>query len=98
MCPPVFLRKHMSFLLRDVLESDLETFFENQLDEGANYMAAFTSSDPSDKEAFLAHWKQILSNPTVTNKTLVIDDKVAGSFACFEMFEQRQAGYWMGRE
>jgi RimJ/RimL family protein N-acetyltransferase len=88
----------MAILLRDVLESDLETFFEHQQDEGANYMAAFTSPDPSNKEAFLAHWKQILANPTVINQTLVVDDKVAGSFACFEMFEQQQVGYWMGRE
>jgi RimJ/RimL family protein N-acetyltransferase len=85
-------------ILRDVLESDLETFFEHQLDEGANYMAAFTSPDPSNKEAFLAHWKQLLSNPTVFNQTLVIDGKVAGSFARFEMFEQENVGYWMGRE
>ena len=88
----------MAKYLRDVLESDFETFFEHQQDEGANYMAAFTSPDPSNKEAFFAHWKQLLSNTTVFNQTLVVDGKVAGNFVCFEMFEQRQVGYWIGRE
>ena len=41
--------------LRDVTESDLPTFFEQQLDPAANHMAAFTSRDPADEEAFLGH-------------------------------------------
>jgi RimJ/RimL family protein N-acetyltransferase len=85
-------------LLRDVLESDFETFFEHQQDKGANYMAAFTSPDPSNKEAFFNHWTQICANNTLIKQTLIVDGKVAGSFVCFEMFEQRQVGYWIGRE
>lgn len=42
--------------LREVKKSDLPIFFEQQLDPAANYMAAFTSNDPSDKTAFLTHW------------------------------------------
>ena len=61
-------------------------------------MAAFTSPNPSDKEAFLVHWKQILANDTIIKQTLVVDGKVAGNFGCFDMFEQRQVGYWIGRE
>ena len=49
MLRPFQLGDFMTLSLRDVLESDLEVFFENQLDEGANYMAAFTSPDPSNK-------------------------------------------------
>ena len=44
--------------LRNVNESDLDLFFRFQLDKEANYMAAFTSRDPSDREAFDKHWKK----------------------------------------
>ena len=36
--------------LRKSIESDLDTFFKNQLDEESNQMAAFTAENPSDKE------------------------------------------------
>lgn len=52
-------------LLRDVIESDLSIFFEQQLDRTANYMAAFTAKDPSDRDAFTAHWTKILSDDTI---------------------------------
>ena len=34
-------------------EEDLDTFFEFQLDEQAQYLAAFTPKDPTDKIAYL---------------------------------------------
>ncbi len=37
--------------LRDVAETDLPIFFDFQRDSAANYMAAFTTRDPTDKEA-----------------------------------------------
>lgn len=46
--------------LRDITEKDLPIFFEQQLDSTANYMAAFTAKDPTDKDAFFDHWKKIL--------------------------------------
>ena len=36
-------------LLREVVNDDLPTFFEQQLDQEANTMAAFTAKDPSKK-------------------------------------------------
>jgi hypothetical protein len=48
-------------LLRNVLSADLPIFFEYQLDQEANYMAAFTAKDPGDQEAFMAHWNRILA-------------------------------------
>jgi RimJ/RimL family protein N-acetyltransferase len=85
-------------ILRELLEADLDTLFEFEQDEVANYMAAFVADDPSDKEAFLAHWAKIMANPNVINRTIEVDGKIAGSIACFEMFEQRQVGYRLGRE
>jgi hypothetical protein len=39
--------------LRDVIEADLPSFFEHQLDPDATRMAAFPSRD---RERFMAHW------------------------------------------
>ncbi len=52
-------------LLRDVRESDLPIFSEYQLDPVANHMAAFTAKDPADRDAFNAHWSEILGDATV---------------------------------
>ncbi|MFL5662957.1 MAG: GNAT family N-acetyltransferase [Ktedonobacteraceae bacterium] len=41
-------------LLRDVMMSDLPIFFDQQLDSDANQMAAFTTRDPADRDAFMA--------------------------------------------
>lgn len=51
-----------SVTLRDVEENDLPIFFAHQLDPEANAMAAFTARDPSDREAFMAHWAKIMAD------------------------------------
>ncbi len=52
-------------VLRDVMMSDLLIFFEQEVDQEANWMAAFTVKDPTDKDAFMAHWARILANKTL---------------------------------
>src|SRR5690349_11134114 len=56
-----------SIVLRDVTDDDLPIFFEQQLDPDANYMAAFTSKDPTDRDAFMAHWARIRADKTIIN-------------------------------
>ncbi len=85
-------------VLRDVTDDDLPIFFGQQLDPDANYMAAFTSRDPSDRDAFMAHWAKIRADETITNRTVVYDGQVAGSVASFEDFGQLEVTYWLGRE
>ena len=58
-------------LLRDVTAGDLLTFFEQQRDPAANYMAAFTAEDPTDRDAFVAHWTGILGDAGITKKTIL---------------------------
>ncbi len=85
-------------LLRDVIEDDLPTFFEQQLDPTANHMAAFTTKDPSDRDAFAAHWTRILADDTITIKTILFDGRVAGHVAQFERLGKPEVTYWIGRE
>jgi RimJ/RimL family protein N-acetyltransferase len=81
--------------LRDVTEGDLPTLFLHQLDPEATAMAAFTSRD---REAFDAHWRRILADPTATKKTILVGEVVAGNIGAFTRAGDRLVGYWLGRE
>lgn len=86
--------------LRDVIASDLPIFFEQQLDPEANYMAAFTARNPTDRDAFMTHWARILADESTTNKTILFSGQVAGSVASYidEEFGQPEITYWIGKE
>jgi len=84
-------------LLRDVVEDDLPLFFDFQLDPVANHLAAFTAGDPTDRNAFTAHWHQILADPTTINRTIVCDGQVVGSVASYEESGKPEVTYWIGR-
>ena len=85
-------------LLRDITESDLPTFFEQQLDEDANYMAAFTRQDPTDMGVFMAHWTKILGEETITSKTILFNGRVAGHILSHTWFGEPEVSYWLGKE
>jgi len=64
-----------SITIKDVEPSDLETFYEHQLDPEAIRMAAFVCEDPKDKVAFDAHWNKILNSSQITQR----DDRCRGT-------------------
>jgi RimJ/RimL family protein N-acetyltransferase len=84
--------------LREVEVSDLPIFFEFQLDPEANQMAAFTSKDPSDREAFEAHWQNILADQSIPIQTIIFGGQVAGSVLSYVMEGEREVSYWIGKE
>ena len=86
------------FLLRDVIQDDLPIFFDYQLDPEANRMAAFTSKDPSNREAFTAHWNRIMADPTVIIKTILVSGEVVGSILSYEDEGKPEVSYWIGRQ
>jgi RimJ/RimL family protein N-acetyltransferase len=83
--------------LRDVVEDDLALFFDFQLDRAANYMAAFIARDPTDREAFTAHWKKILADPTTINRSIVCDGQVVGSVSSYVESGKPEVTYWIGK-
>ena len=83
--------------LREVVEDDLSLFFEFQLDPGANYVAAFIARDPTDREAFTAHWNKIMAEPTNIIRTIVFDGQVVGSVSSYEVSGKPEVTYWIGR-
>lgn len=82
-------------LLRDVTESDLPIFYEQQLDPEATAMAAFPARD---REPFMAHWTKILANESGIQKTILFNYQVAGNIVCWEQDGEREVGYWIGKE
>jgi len=84
--------------LQEVIESDLPIFFEQQLDSTANYMAAFTRKDPTDREAFDAHWTKILADETIPIKTILFDVQLAASVLSYGQNGELQVSYWLGKE
>lgn len=81
--------------LRDVLETDLPIFFEQQLDPEAAQMAAFPARN---REAFMTHWNRIMADESVLIKTILFDGNVAGNIVSFIQLGEREVGYWLGRE
>lgn len=84
--------------LRDVIESDLPVFFEQQRDPAANHMAAFTVKDPADREAFMARWARFLGDPAILIKTIVGDGRVVGSVLSYAEDGRREVSCWLGKE
>ncbi len=84
--------------LRQTEKSDLDLFFQFQLDKEANYLAAFTSKDPTDKNAYFEKFTKHLNDPTINMQTVLVDETIAGSIAKFEMEGDTEITYWIDRK
>lgn len=84
-------------ILRQTGIDDLAFLFNFQLDKDANHLAAFTSKDPADKSAYITKYTKLLSDPTVNNQTILVDNMIAGSIAKFEMEGKAEITYWIDR-
>ncbi|HXS55021.1 MAG TPA: GNAT family N-acetyltransferase [Hanamia sp.] len=84
--------------LRKTEKPDLELFFQFQLDKEANYLAAFTSKDHADKEAYIEKYTKFLNEPTINMQTISIDKTIAGSIAKFEMEGDTEITYWIDKK
>jgi RimJ/RimL family protein N-acetyltransferase len=82
-------------VLRDVVDSDLDAFFQHQADPEAAAVAMFPARE---REAFDAHWRRIRADETVAMRTIDADGEVAGNVISWEQDGRRLVGYWVGRE
>ncbi|MGW0432387.1 GNAT family N-acetyltransferase [Micromonospora sp. NPDC003197] len=87
----------MTVLLRAVEETDLDVFFQHQLDPEAIRMAAFTAEDPTDRAAFLARWARILGKESIVTRTIVADASVVGHVSSFVQDGDTEVTYWIDR-
>ncbi len=84
--------------LREVIESDLAVLYEYECEPEAIQMAAFTSEDPTNHDAFTAHWKMILAAPTIIARSIVQGDAILGSIMSYEESGCPEVTYWIGRK
>ncbi|MBM7786629.1 GNAT family N-acetyltransferase [Tenggerimyces flavus] len=82
--------------LRDVVEADLEVFYEQEHDEEAVRRSKFV---PRERSRFMTHWKtQVLGHPDVFVQAILADDVLAGSVVAWTEDDGRRfLGYWLGR-
>ncbi len=92
------MTKNNKITLHHTVIDDLEFLFQFQLDEQANYLAAFTSKDPQDKSAYMNKYTKLLNDPTVNNMTILVDDIIAGSIAKFIMEGKAEITYWIDKK
>lgn len=87
-----------NIILTKTERADLDTLFQFQLDEEANRMAAFTSKDPSDKNAYIEKYAKHIADPTINMKTVKADGEIVGSIAKFVMHGYAGITYWIDRK
>jgi len=79
-------------------KEDLNAFFQFQLDEEANHLAAFTAKDPHDKTAYLEKYSRFLTDPTIHMRTIRVNGEIAGSIAKFVLANEAGITYWIDRK
>ena len=62
-------------------------------------MAAFGAADPSDREAFDAHWRRVLGNQSGIVRAIESDGELAGSILLWRDpdLDAPEVSYWLGR-
>lgn len=81
--------------LRNVERSDLPRMYEMQLDPESNALAG---TIPRSAEMFEAHWANVLRDPSVTAKAILLGEVLVGTVSCFWLDGQANVGYWISRE
>ncbi|MBS1688602.1 MAG: GNAT family N-acetyltransferase [Bacteroidetes bacterium] len=89
--------EHTELRLRRTQETDLELFFQFQLNEEANYLAAFTAKDSGNKEAYLEKYSKFLDDETKNMQTILVGDTIIGSISKFVMEGDAEITYWIDR-
>ncbi len=80
--------------IRDVDDSDLESFFEHQRDPVAMRMALVPARERAE---FMAHWAKIRADQTILTQAIVEGNRVVGNVVSWEQSGMRLVGYWIGR-
>lgn len=84
--------------LRQSEISDLAILFKFQLDKEANYLAAFTSKNYADKDAYFEKYTKHLNDPTINQQTILVGETIAGSIAKFILEGDTEITYWIDRK
>ena len=87
----------MQCVLREVRDADLPVLFDHWADPVAAHMAAFTSPEHFDRDAFERRWARLRADETIINRAIVVDGDVAGTIGSWGEPGERELTYWIGR-
>ncbi len=83
-----------SIRLRRVQPGDLPRVYDLQLDPESNRMAVTIART---REAFDSHWANVLADPGITARVVLVGEELVGTSSCFPMDGQLHVGYWIDR-
>ena len=84
-------------MLREVRDEDLPVLFEQWTDPVAVHMAAFTTPDQADWDAFERRWSRLRADESLITRAIVVDDEVTGTIGSWGEPGEREVTYWIGR-
>ena len=87
----------MRCVLREVRDEDLPLLFEQWTDPIAEHMAAFTTPDQADWDAFERRWSRLRADESVITRAIVVDGEVTGTIGSWGDPGEREVTYWIGR-
>jgi RimJ/RimL family protein N-acetyltransferase len=85
----------VAITLRAFADSDLDALFLWESDPRAVEMAAFTRADPSDRDAFEAHYERVRSDSSNTLLAIEDDGEFVGTVGSFTLEGRREVTYWI---
>lgn len=90
--------------MRDIIKltetelSDINSFYQFQLDEEGRHLAAFISADTDDEKAYIERWTKLLTNPKINIRTIKLGNEIAGSISKYIMEGNAEITYWIDRK
>ena len=81
--------------LTKTTREDLETLFVFQTNQEGIQMAAFTSEDQTNKEAYITKWSKIIENPEILMQTIRLNNTIVGSVVHFDFRGETNVSYWI---
>jgi RimJ/RimL family protein N-acetyltransferase len=87
----------MTVSLRPLEGRDLDTLFQQVTDPESIRMAAFTSEDWTDRDAFLNRTARLRADTSVTHRVIDVDGAAAGTIGSFRIDSQLEVTYWVDR-
>jgi RimJ/RimL family protein N-acetyltransferase len=83
--------------LRPLEDRDLDTIFAQVTDPESIRMAAFTTEDQTDRDAFLARTSRLRADPGVSHRVIDVDGAAAGTIGSFRIDGRLEVTYWVDR-
>lgn len=81
--------------LREVVQADIDAFYEFQSDPAARAMVAF---GPPDREAHAAYWRSLSSDTDAVSQAVEVDGALGGSVICYQREGRRYVAYSVRRD